>query len=181
MMIVFRILAAKVSTILLLLALVACGDTTVKPPTAVDFNTHPSVLRGSWSGLVKDYPATGQTTKLTLTNLLPTCKEILENNRCYYYTVTGNIQLGDGDLTNLNGEGFAGRGKIYALTSPVPDTGFNIDFDYLGESWSLQGDYLPSGASDPIHPAFEGDLWSITSGYSKSFSFQLNTHSLKLQ
>jgi hypothetical protein len=172
------ILLMKQSILLLLLKvcllLGACNNTIVEPPVVLDFNKHPSVLRGSWSGVITDYPVAGQTRKLTLTNLSPNCIEILENNRCYSYTIIGNIQFSDEIPTSLRGTGYAGRGFVYALTSEIP-RGFDITFDYQGQSWYLYGVYLPRAASDPAQPAFEGSL--STSGSSQSFRFRLDVHS----
>jgi hypothetical protein len=175
----------KLSVFLFLLSscifLGACDDIIVGPPVTprvLDFNAHPSVLRGTWSGAVANYPTSGQETTLELTNLAPSCKEVREGNQCYFYTITGQIQLGDDPLATLEGTGFAGGGNIYALTSPVPDTGFDITFESQGQTWYLEGNYRPRNAdetTDPVQSSFEGAL--RPSDLISTFSFRLAFHS----
>lgn len=151
----------------------AC-DRTIVEPRVLDFNTHPSVLRGTWSGSITDYPTPGTETKLELTNLSPSCNVVGEENQCRSYTVTGQLTLGDNPPTNLEGTGFAGGGNIYALTSPVPDTGFDITFESQGQTWYLEGNYHPRNAdatTDPVPSGFEGALRS--SDLISNFSFRL--------
>jgi hypothetical protein len=111
-----------------------------------------------------------------LTNLSPSRNVAAEENQCGSYTVTGQLTLGDNPPTNLEGTGFAGGGNVYALTSPVPNTGFDIIFESQGQMWYLEGNYRPRNAdetTDPVQPSFEGALRSSD----LISSFSLTVHS----
>jgi hypothetical protein len=132
-------LVQAVSVVLILFAFAACKQ----PPQVLNFNTHPSVLRGNWSGTVSDYPDQGMKTALNLTNLTSTCETPDENSQCENYKFRGQLQLGDGSAIEITGDGYAGPGNIYALTSPSPPTRIWLAFSADGRDWVLDAIYYP--------------------------------------
>lgn len=114
--------------LILLSLLVACNDNTFKP-TPVPFESHLSVIRGDWSGEIQDFPETGQTTSLQLTDSVASfCTEPNDAGQCLSYSFSGDLQVGDTPAQVVTGQGSSSR-FIYTQTSPVPP--FRIQFEFV--------------------------------------------------
>ena len=149
-----------------LLLFTACQqDDPFVPVAELPFETHPSVLRGNWSGTVFNTPASKNVT-LELSDLTAECADEpideIPEDRCYFYTFSGNLSLDGSAAVPVTGDGYAGD-YIYTLTSPGTPTppGLNGSFELGGEDWYFFADYR---VADPFtlegEPAFEGSLYS---------------------
>ena len=154
------------AVLFVLLTLTACQrDDTFEPVAELPFSTHPSVLRGNWSGTILSFPAE-QDVALELIDLVATC-EFPDGDECYSYTFEGNISIAGGTPVPVTGQGYA-ESYIYTLTSPVEPAPPLIlaTFESNGVTWSLNARY--SGLS-PVGEtvAYQGDI-STRSGDRKS-------------
>ncbi|CAN5847604.1 hypothetical protein BH24DEI2_BH24DEI2_21120 [soil metagenome] len=136
------------------------ADKTAFSPAKVElpFATDPSVLRGDWSGTIQNVPAE-QDVALELVNLVATCPDA-EENKCFSYTFTGKVRVGDGDFVPTSGWGYSGN-YLYVLTSPPRPLGFEATFQVGGDTWLLSADYLPylyGTPPSPEAPMYEGYL-----------------------
>jgi hypothetical protein len=140
----------SVLALLLLITITACnGD----EPWVLPFDSHPSVLRGTWSGSISSYPADGDILSIVLRDLSPVCREPNNNNQCVTYDFTGTIQIGSGVPVGITGEVSSGDG-IYALRTPPRSPSmkasftadavvFNLEASYWGNAYS--GNVVVSG------------------------------------
>ena len=147
------------AVLFVLLALTACqADPKPQPPTELPFNTDPSVLRGGWSGTIFNVPA-GQDVALELVNLAAECPDEGDGT-CGSYTFEGEVSVGGSEFVPISGNGYAGAGYVYVLTSPLPPTGFEASFELDGATWRLGATYRPYAPyTDPTadgSPAYEG-------------------------
>ena len=121
------------------------------PPTELSFETHPSVLRGNWSGIIPNVPESKNST-LELTNITAECadepKDNVPEDQCYRYTFAGSISLDGSTPVPLTGEGRSGSNHIYTLTSPIPiiEIGIEGSFSLENETWNLSANYEPFDA-----------------------------------
>ena len=154
-----------------LLALTACQqDDTFEPVAELPFATHPSVLRGNWSGTVLNFPA-GQDVVLELTNLVATC-EFPDGDECYSYTFEGNMSVAGGAPFPVSGKGSAGA-YIYTLTSPVEPTPpiIQASFEFNGLTWFLFARYAAQVSPAGGPAVYEGSV--SAEGGERSSSFRL--------
>ena len=140
-------------------------EEVVQPPIELPFATHPSVLRGSWSGTIFNIPESKNST-LELTDLTAECADYPESDiaedRCYNYTFSGDIRIEGSPPVSIRGEGTAGN-YLYTLLSPTDPITPSVyaRFELNGESWSFLADYRSSDFQDlEDEPAFEGYLSS---------------------
>jgi hypothetical protein len=128
--------------------LTACDRTIVNlPPRVLDFNTHPSVLRGNWSARLTDF-STDSDVDFGLIGLTASCKNPNEKNQCTSYTFQGQVQVGTTSPVPITGEGFANAGTIYALTSPIPAISFSATFTFAGKLWTIESYYFDDGTGE---------------------------------
>jgi hypothetical protein len=106
-----------------LIALVACPKPPT-PPEQVNFNTDPRIFRGVWTGMVTDYPQTGQTNPVKL-DLEP--EQIYPGSPYDTYQFSGTITLGNNAPLVLVGTAFGNGSQQYVRpqTSLPPPPGGN--------------------------------------------------------
>jgi hypothetical protein len=125
---------------LLLILLASCNDNTFKP-VPVPFATHPSVLRGNWSGIIQDFPETGQTSLIEISDSIATfCTESDDEGQCYSYTFSGNVQVGDEPVQAMVGESSASS-YLYTQTSPVAPALVKFDLAFDGVTYNAEAEY----------------------------------------
>ncbi len=147
-----------------LLTLTSCQrDDTFVPAAELPFATHPSVLRGNWSGTIFNVPESKNST-LELTNLTAECADYPESDTsedtCCRYAFSGNISVEGSASVPLTGEGYSSD-YLYTLTEPREPTTPSVyaTFELGGENWSLVADYRSSDSQNlESEPSFEGLL-----------------------
>ena len=130
------------AVLFVLLALTACQrDDTFEPVAELPFATHPSVLRGNWTGTLFG-SSTNQDVLLELTDLVAECVEH-DEDACDTYTFEGGISITGSAPVSITGKGYAGS-YIYTLTSPTRPMPPLVEasFEFDGATWLLTADYL---------------------------------------
>ena len=142
-----------------LLALTSCQTEQRPLPTELPFATHPSVLRGDWSGTILNVPSS-QDMAIELTGIVPECSG-RDGDICYAYIFEGQVRVGGSAPVQIRGDGFSGGNHLYTLTSPPRPLGVNASFELDGETWDLYADYSPRDAQpNDVAPSFEGDIYT---------------------
>lgn len=165
--------------VMTLLALTSCQqDDTFNPAAELPFATHPSVLRGNWSGTIFNVPESKNST-LELSDITAECDKLpgenLPDEQCYNYTFSGNISIDGSPAVPIKGDGNAG-GYIYTLTSPAEPIkpGVIGSFDLDGKRRSFFADYRSDNTYTlEGEPTFEGRITLNIDGVIYSSSFLL--------
>ena len=130
------------------------------PPTELPFTTHPSVLRGNWSGTLSD-SLDDEAGEIRLRNLSAECSRNFDEGQeeCYSYTFEGDISISGDEFVSVSGEGWVGGGQIYVLRTPLGPPFVSASFNLEGTTWRLEADYRPYNPR-PIDesPLFEGRI-----------------------
>ncbi|CAN5464313.1 hypothetical protein BH24DEI1_BH24DEI1_06860 [soil metagenome] len=139
--------------------------------TYYDFNTHPSILRGDWIGMVENFPREGDTTELRLLSLQATFlggEHGIEGEygRCdgyvlCHYHFSGTFQLGTGTATEVEGYGHAGNGGIYTQTQGPRPPAFRLKVtrsEHVLEIYGFYNSYLLGAEEPPPMPAYASHL-----------------------
>ena len=144
------------------LALFVLTSCQVDPPsTELPFTTHPSVLRGGWSGMLSG-SLDDEAGEIQLRNLSAECFRSFDDEgqeECYNYTFEGDISILGGELVPISGEGWAGVGQVYVLRTPLGPPSISASFEFEGTTWRLEADYRPYNPKPTDEsPFFEGRI-----------------------
>ena len=161
-----------------LLALTSCqqDDINTEPIAELPFATHPSVLRGDWSGTIFNTPESKNAT-LELSDLSAECANLPEDEiaegKCARYVFSGTVSLNGSQKVPVRGEGY-GNSYIYTLTSPLRTAPpmINGSFELDGERWDFYADYLDDSPDLDGDAIFEGRIF-LTDSTALGASFLL--------
>lgn len=148
------------AALLSLLILTSCQqDDTFKPAAELPFATHPSVLRGDWSGTIFNTPESKNST-LELTDIVAQSDCFPDEEQCRTYTFSGSISLDGSSPVPITGEGDAGD-YIFALTTPAIPYAPTVraTFEIGNTTYRLFAQYALSGGEvSDQNPAFVGTI-----------------------
>lgn len=148
---------ATAATVLLLFGLL----TSCVERIYYDFNTHPSILRGDWKGIVKNFPREGDATELSLLNLEASYVGGFIGDDLTYpcdgitycrYTFSGTIAIGNDIREEITGDGDAGTGGIYVQTVAPKPPAFLIYLTAEEQSLVIRGFYINLLESKDLEP-----------------------------
>ena len=160
------------STCLALLLLAACQQDDTVPAVELPFETHPSVLRGDWTGTILNIPYSKIST-LELTNLVADCADVTEQRICERYTFTGRVSVDGAASVPLSGEGFASdyAFTVASLDSPKTPLVYGT-FEFDAELWELSASYGGGGFELDGEPSYQGEI-GADNNYPRGSAFLL--------
>ena len=163
--------------LLALFVLTSCQrDDPFVPAAELPFETHPSVLRGNWSGTIFNIPESKNST-LELSDLSAECADEPEfdtdETTCERYTFAGTISVDGGEAVPVIGEGDVGD-YLYTLTSPARPAppALSGAFELDGQLWDFYANYQDSSPDLTGEPLYEGSI-GADNVYIRSSGFSL--------
>ncbi|MGL4610175.1 MAG: hypothetical protein ACRCYY_10890 [Trueperaceae bacterium] len=137
----------------------------------MDFNTHPSVLRGNWPGTLATF-SDNTNVPFQLINLVATCQNPSAENQCSGYTFQGQVQIGAGSPVSIEGYGNADNGRIYTQTSEGAVV--LARFSFAGRDWELSSYYFVDNTPTESSGHYPSVLQSLSPDSLEAETYELD-------